>query len=543
MDDSQSVNAVARDQALARLSDCVVNSTARVEYRSNGKVIVIGDEIAMEFAPRLRECDLKVEVLLIHGGVEPGETVIPAGGRKINITGYMGEFRVALGETGSASYEVLQSDLILDLGDVPQLTTAIKPPGYLLAEGTDEGQLNDVMESLRSLKGTFEKPRFFDYDLNSCAHGRAGRSGCTACLDACPADAITSLVESIEVNPYLCQGGGVCATVCPTGAIRYVYPSVGSTLDRVQEVMHAYTQAGGEQPVIAFIAETDFASVVTWPDNVIPIVLEELASVGLDVWLSTLAYGARAVFLIEVGSVPANVKEALHDQLDVMKHLLSGFGYEAGVISYQSISEREQVKLHAYMPAIRSMKTEASNRKREVMFNAIDHLVAESVHAMHDIPLPESSPFGQVTVDADKCTLCMGCTSVCPSHALQAGNDVPRLSFIEESCVQCGLCESACPEQAIHLAPRLITDPEQRRSKVTLNEENPFLCISCNKPFATQTMIESIMSRLSGHAMFQTERAKQRLMMCEDCRVVDVVQDTQAMQDPALNSSMRGNHQ
>jgi len=30
--------------------------------------------------------------------------------------------------------------------------------------------------------------------------------------------------------------------------------------------------------------------------------------------------------------------------------------------------------------------------------------------------------------------------------------------------------------------------------------------------------------------MFQSERSKQRLKMCEDCRVVDVVQDADAMQ-------------
>ena len=53
---------------------------------------------------------------------------------------------------------------------------------------------------------------------------------CTRCIDACPADAITGLAERIEVNPYLCQGGGVCASVCPSGAIRYAYPSARDNL-------------------------------------------------------------------------------------------------------------------------------------------------------------------------------------------------------------------------------------------------------------------------------------------------------------------------
>ncbi len=39
-----------------------------------------------------------------------------------------------------------------------------------------------------------------------------------------------------------------------------------------------------------------------------------------------------------------------------------------------------------------------------------------------------------------------------------------------------------------------------------------------------------MMKKLSGHWMFTDERAKQRLMMCEDCRVVDVVQDPEMME-------------
>ena len=132
-------------------------------------------------------------------------------------------------------------------------------------------------------------------------------------------------------------------------------------------------------------------------------------------------------------------------------------------------------------------------------------------------------------IDIGACTLCMGCTSVCPAKAIQAGDDTPMLKFIEGNCVQCGLCESACPENAIHLQPRLLTDPGQRRKTVVLNEQVPFSCISCGKPFATQSIINNIMSKLSSHSMFQTERAKQRLMMCEDCRVVDVVQDADAL--------------
>ena len=41
--------------------------------------------------------------------------------------------------------------------------------------------------------------------------------------------------------------------------------------------------------------------------------------------------------------------------------------------------------------------------------------------------LPAGSPFGAVAVDPAACTLCMACAVACPSGALSAGGDVPRL--------------------------------------------------------------------------------------------------------------------
>ena len=42
-------------------------------------------------------------------------------------------------------------------------------------------------------------------------------------------------------------------------------------------------------------------------------------------------------------------------------------------------------------------------------------------------------------------------------------------------------------------------------------------------------MIDTMTKKLAGHYMFSSERARQRLLMCEECRVIDVVQDEDAM--------------
>ena len=84
--------------------------------------------------------------------------------------------------------------------------------------------------------------------------------------------------------------------------------------------------------------------------------------------------------------------------------------------------------------------------------------------------------------------------------------------------MQCGLCETACPENAIELVPQYLFNRQQARKLRLLHDEPIFNCISCDKAFATKKMIDTMMDKLKGHAMFQGD-ALDRLKMCEDCRV------------------------
>jgi len=96
------------------------------------------------------------------------------------------------------------------------------------------------------------------------------------------------------------------------------------------------------------------------------------------------------------------------------------------------------------------------------------------------------------------------------------------LRFIERNCVQCGLCADTCPEDAIRLVPRLLLGA-QAKAPVTLNEAEPFNCVRCGKPFGTKAMIDAMLGKVGGHAMFADGGALKRLQMCADCRVVDMM--------------------
>ena len=115
--------------------------------------------------------------------------------------------------------------------------------------------------------------------------------------------------------------------------------------------------------------------------------------------------------------------------------------------------------------------------------------------------------------------------SACPGNALQDGRELPQVSLVEDKCLQCGVCVSTCPEDAISIAPRLLLDRRLRSKPRVLHQDEPFCCIKCAKPFATNAGIETILKKLSGHYMFTDERSRDRLKMCDDCRVVDMVED------------------
>jgi ferredoxin len=89
-------------------------------------------------------------------------------------------------------------------------------------------------------------------------------------------------------------------------------------------------------------------------------------------------------------------------------------------------------------------------------------------------------------------------------------------------CVQCGICVSTCRERAISVIPQLDLTPGAKAPRV-LNEARIYACIRCGKPLGTEKLVEAMLARLAQHSMFADPGALDRLKMCADCRVVDLI--------------------
>jgi ferredoxin len=530
----------ARAAALASLAEVEVTPTSLVTYQSQGRLAVIGSEAAALKAARVLTEQLPVTVLV--PGVsrpDPGsaEGIVVVRGGTPEVAGRLGRFTINLGTpegtvalTEAAGLASEYFDLVLDLSEPPLIDYEVPPVGYY-APGTDPKALARALAELPEMSGEFEKPKYFNFKPELCAHSRSELPGCTRCIDACPTVAISSNGDVVAVDPYLCQGAGSCVAACPSGAMTYAFPTVSDLLGRIRRLFETYREAGCESPAVLLHDGWTRRAVLEqlaadMPEDVIPLEVEEVGSVGMDCWLAMLAYGARGVVLCITGRTPGRMVRELEAQIGFSKAVLLGMGFPAGALATLNCDQPGgAATVWAELPAglpVRPARFVAPDDKRGILRLAIEHLHRQAPAPRKTTDLPVGAPFGEVRLNKAACTLCMGCVSVCPTAALTAGGDLPQLRFTEWNCVQCGLCEKACPEDAIQLNPRFLFDAEQRQQPRVLHEEPPFCCVCCGKPFTTSGLLGKVQRKLEGHWMFQTEEARRRLMMCEHCRVKDM---------------------
>ena len=340
MDDGVPMNdGRARAAAVARLASHPATPTSLVGYQSGGRVAVLGPEdraaeVARALPPQLSGTAIGPG----DSGSGPEAGVIRA--NVVAVEGHLGQFRILGPEETLIAPSVLSGerpfDLVLDLNEHPLITSEVSPPGYFHApEGV---ALERALAAMPDLVGEFEKPRYFRYDPDICVHGARGLSACTRCLDACPTDAIRSAGDGVEVDPYLCQGGGICASVCPSGAMRYAYPSAEDLLDGMRGAFAAFRELSDESPIVLLHDREEGGDWVrqhepALPESVIPCEVEELGSLGVEAWLVLLAYGARGVWLLESALLPRSVCDAIEGQMALAHALLEGLGYPAACVA------------------------------------------------------------------------------------------------------------------------------------------------------------------------------------------------------------------
>ncbi|MEQ9488175.1 MAG: 4Fe-4S binding protein [Alphaproteobacteria bacterium] len=534
--------------ALLQLAEMETPQAPTIEMSSAGVCLIYGKpEVALEAAKRL-EGRLTVSVLLTEaGGALPlgYMDLMIAHGRIAAATGHLGAFEINVDNYAAVkpsakdafSFDTPRNgaaaicDLILDVsGGAPLFPAHQRRDGYVRVDPDDPVALHKALFDLVDLVGEFEKVRYVDFNAKLCAHSRSRITGCTRCLDVCPAAAIAPDGDTVSIDPYLCGGCGGCNSVCPTGAASYAYPNNATLLEQIRMLLGAYTKAGGKRPVLLIHDDDHGRPLIEamarhgrgLPAAVLPFQVNEVTQIGADIMLSALAYGAERMFVLTPTKRRDEIS-GLASQAAIVETIMTGLGYDSGLINVLVEDDPDTVEAALYDRLKPHHKLNASQflpqpQKRTNLRSAGRHLHEHAPSPVDTVRLAPGAPFGAVKVDTDGCTLCLACVSACPTGALTAGEDRPELGFDESACIQCGLCKNTCPESVIALEPQFNFLLEAGR-RIVLNEEEPYECISCGKPFAAKSTIDKMLETLGDkHWMFKGD-AMERLKMCEDCRI------------------------
>lgn len=560
----------------ALLAEAVLESrpTGFTTLQSDGMCLVYGSgQAALDAAEQLAT-RLNVTLLL-----SDAENVIPPStinvpiykGTIVSATGHLGAFEVTIDNyapvmaSSKNGLEFLMAkdgattdcSLILDMsGGNPILSGHKHRDGYLFVDPRHPVGIQKALFDISDLVGEFEKPLYVDYDADICAHSRNGQTGCSNCLDTCPASAITPNEDYILVDTGICGGCGTCSAVCPSGAISYAYPRREDLIRRAQTLLSTYMKAGGTEPILLVHDQTHGAEMIAamarfgrgLPAGALPLAVNSVTQVGHDLLASALAAGATQIFIL---CPPERRDEIapLTEQSKLIEAMLSGLGFEAARrVQLLEAQDPDIIETALWdcdaTPLVKQTSKSASEisalfepigGKRAIARTAFSKLHALSPGKSDIIALPDHAPYGRVIIDTEGCTLCLSCVSCCPADALIDNPDKPQISFVESACLQCGLCVTTCPENVMTLEPRFNFSPSAL-SPETLYEDEPADCVRCGKPFGSKGTIARISAQLAGkHSMFMSGERAEMIKMCDDCRVII---QTQTSPDPMTEGTI-----
>ncbi|MDA0147570.1 4Fe-4S dicluster domain-containing protein [Vibrio sp. LaRot3] len=505
-----------------------------VSYESGGNTLIVGPTAIIESAAQ-QLSEMHSLTLLSTDG-EQGTHSQLYFANSVSVSGFLGTFNVTVENNGVESnlakaainYDCF--DIVLDLCLNSCMTEEVPVPGYYPV-GRGYPKLAEALEEIPTLMGTFDKPKFFRLDTDLCAHSSRGVKGCDRCVDACPAGALSSqgndkIGHRIEINPYLCQGVGTCASACPTEAIHYALPEPQDTQKFIERTLANYEKAGGVDPIVLICSSRhenyNVMALKALPDNVIPVVVEELPSIGIDTWFAALVNGATQVLFAASRFMPATIIRVLSNEVATAQELLGQLGIQKECIDILYLESLREGPPTLCTESFDLALGDLEGDKRQRLFTALDALAISRIPVENVVELATNAPYGNVECESKDCTLCMSCVAVCPTRALHTDGVSPSLKFVEQDCVQCGLCAKACPEQVLTLTPRMNWDKEARQTAQVIHQEKAAECVRCHKPFAPQSMIDMLQDKLRGHSHFADEAAINRIAMCEDCRVIDM---------------------
>src|SRR5256886_4998132 len=441
-----------------------------VTLESSGVALIYGrDEVAIEAAQRLAD-RLDITVLLTRpGDVIPRRTnEFPVlKGTIRNARGHLGQFELAIDDYAlpspssraklvfgpSRNGATSTCDLILDLsGGAPLFPAHELRPGYLRADPRDRAAVERAIADAGGLVGTFDKPRFVNFQPSLCAHSRSSITGCTRCLDLCPTGAITPNGDAVAIDANVCAGCGSCASVCPTGAASYSLPSADALMRRLRTLLQTYRKAGGGNAIVLFHDDEHGDALIDalarfgagLPANVVPLRVNEVTQLGPEVVAAVFAYGGSGAAMI-TRAKPRHDISGLRRTVEMSDGIISALGFGAGLVRILETDDPDQLRamLDAAPVGVATQKPAGfvpRGAKRGVLETTFRELHLAAPAPVDVVPLAAGAPFRGVNLNVEGCTPCHGRVTPRPTRA---PSDPPARAALPRSQSR-GVARRAC---------------------------------------------------------------------------------------------------
>jgi ferredoxin len=278
-----------------------------------------------------------------------------------------------------------------------------------------------------------------EYLVERCLAAKA--TGCTACADICPHDAIT-INRRVTIDPVDCTGCGLCVQVCPSDALvpRGEVPG---------EAPLRCSQVEGEAASVVCLARLEATEILRLTSPTDDVLLAHGACATCTIGDATVpgrvaATAARAVELARLVGRELVVRVEEHERVDVPR--------AERVLSrrelFRSSGDRAKEVTSVALAPLERLAGEEEREARPLPQAWIDTLrLLERADLSPETLVPARLPRLE-----PGCILCPSCTRVCPTSAItrtfeEHGRVV--LGLDPERCIGCDACVDVCPVRVV----------------------------------------------------------------------------------------------
>jgi ferredoxin len=338
--------------------------------------------------------------------------------------------------------------------------------------------------------------------------GCRGSVACGVCVDACPVGAICRDGRVPEVDADACIGCGACVSACPVeGAARLPGADLACFETELAELV-----ASGQGPgILIGCGGTPHPSDERLAGTWLPIEVPCLSIVTPAWALAALAAGARSVAFAGCGDgCRAGGAERIGEIVRFCQEALGLAGVaEPGARVRLLLAEGDPaVSDPRGLPPLGAASSRPSLREPAATVSALSALGATRGSVVSD-----RAPFGRVTFESERCTMCGLCAAVCPTEAIRFDQDAvtATLDLVRPACIGCDHCATICPERALSVERgvdlgHLGETPQPLKRSVLAR------CRRCGEPVAPTAMLDRFRPELD-RVLLATIQG-----LCQRCR-------------------------